>query len=64
LELEQPKPLSHWGTCREAAPHINPQKYVCKYKKLTIFSKIIFIHKKSEKVLGKLTLGNSDFAGM
>jgi hypothetical protein len=63
VELEQPTPSSHWGTCREAAPQTNPQKYVCKYKKLANFSKITFFMKNQKKGFGKLTLGNSEFVG-
>jgi len=49
-------------TC-SVSQHTHLQKYICKYKPISKFWKThFFIIKKSEKVFGKLTLGNSEFA--
>jgi hypothetical protein len=54
-------PNSPWECARTTAQHTSPQKYICKYKKLSKFGKINFLFKKSEKEFDKRAFCNNEY---
>jgi hypothetical protein len=50
-----------WKCTHTVARQTHPQKYICKYKKLSKFGKINILFKKSEKEFNKCSFCNSEF---